>query len=131
MGLDIEYNCLPYSATQQCTKCGSWHTMPKGYSDSSEREFYEWLWKREDETGNHNVTCAYRIDELEKCLKKCDEWNSTDHTIEFEEEDKGKEPIKKETFLDQCGIAIILILYIPFYLYDCIKEKFRSGKSKF
>ena len=23
MGLDIEWNCLPVSATQQCTKCGA------------------------------------------------------------------------------------------------------------
>ena len=25
MGLDIEWNCTPLSATQQCIKCGSWH----------------------------------------------------------------------------------------------------------
>ena len=77
MGLDIEWNCTSLSATQQCTKCGGWHTMPGRHLDSPDREFYESLWKREDETGNHHVTCAYRLDELEKYLKKCDEWNST------------------------------------------------------
>ena len=66
MGLNIEWNCLPMSATQQCTKCGGWHTMPGRHLDSPDREFYESLWKREDETGNHHVTCAYRLDELEK-----------------------------------------------------------------
>ena len=48
MGLDIEWNCLPVSATQQCTKCGGWHTMPGRHLDSPDREFYESLWKRED-----------------------------------------------------------------------------------
>ena len=129
MGLDIEWNCLPMSATQQCTKCGGWHTMPGRHLDSPDREFYESLWKREDETGNHHVTCAYRLDELEKYLKKCDEWNSTDHTNELEEMDANKpEEKKKETFWEQCGVAIILILFLPFYLYDCLKEKFKARK---
>lgn len=134
MGLDVEWNCTPLSATQQCTKCGSWHTMPGRHLDSPDREFYEKLWKRGDETSNHNVTCAYRIDELEKCLNKCEEWNSTDHTKELEEMDKEKakrkDSPKTETFLDQCGIALLLILYLPFYLYDCIKEIYKSKITK-
>ena len=83
MGLDIEWNCTSLSAPQQCTKCGGWHTMPDQEQYSLYRESYEVLWKRVDETNNHNVTCAYRVDELENCVKKCDEWNSTDSTNEF------------------------------------------------
>ena len=103
--------------------------MPGRHLDSSDREFYEKLWLLEDENGNHHVTCAYQLDKLEKCLKKCDEWNSTDHTKELEEMDANKpEEKKKETFWEQCGVAIILILFLPFYLYDCLKEKFKARK---
>lgn len=134
MGLDVEWNCTPLSAPQQCIKCGSWHTMPDLDLDFLDRELYEKLWKRGDETGNHTVTCAYRIDELENCIKRCDEWNSTDHTKELEEMDeeeaKRKDSPKTETFLDQCGIALLLILYLPFYLYDCVKERYKSKITK-
>ena len=37
MGLNIEWNCLPVSATQQCIKCGGWHTMPGRHLDSPDR----------------------------------------------------------------------------------------------
>lgn len=130
MGLDVEWNCTSLSATQQCIKCGGWHTMPGMDLDSPDREFYEKLWQREDQTGNHNVTCAYRIDMLEDCLKKCEEWNSADHTKKFEEMDadeaRRKNNPKTETFWEQCAIAVILILYLPFYFYDCFKKIYKS-----
>ena len=131
MGLDIEWNCLPMSATQQCTKCGGWHTMPGRHLDSPDREFYESLWKREDETGNHHVTCAYRLDELEKYLKKCDEWNSTDHTKEGDEKDEtALEDKSQETFLDICIIALGLLLVLILEFFDDIIDKIKSKLEK-
>ena len=79
-GLYMEQNMTPLAATQQCVKCGSWHTMPGRHLDSPDREIYEMIWQQEDETGNHGATCACSFDKLEKCWKECDEWNSVDRT---------------------------------------------------
>ena len=128
-GLYMERNMTPLAATQQCVKCGSWHTMPGRHLDSPDREIYVEIWKQEDETGYHGATSACRIDKLEKCLKECDEWNSVDRTKELEEMDaeeaRRRDSPEPETFMDQCLIAIFIILYLPFYLYEVLFKKKR------
>ena len=129
MGLNMEWNMTPLAATQQCVKCGSWHTMPGRRLDSPNREVYEKIWQQEDETGNHSATCTFSLKKLEECLKKCDEWNSKDRTKELNEMDaeeiRKRDNPEPETFVDKCLVAIIIILYLPFYFYDCIKEKMK------
>ena len=62
-------------------------------------------------------------------MKECDEWNSVDRTKELEEMDaeeaRRRDNPEPETFVDQCLIAIFLILYLPFYLYEVLFKKKR------
>lgn len=131
MALDIEYNCMVYSVPQKCPKCGSYHTMP-GRGNNINRFIYESIWKQQDEAGNQDVACYYPLDILGQSLKECEEWNSQDHTAEFEEEDKKiarmNEALKKETFWDQCGIAVVLILASPWLIYEEIKARIKKRK---
>lgn len=129
--LDIEYNCMIFSVPQKCLKCGSYHTMPERGCNSY-KSIYERIWKEQDKAGNYDVTCYYPIDKLKHSLKECEEWNSQEHTKEFEEEDKKptqkEENLRKESFGEQCGVAVFLVLALPWLIYEEIKDRINRRK---
>lgn len=69
-GLDIEYNCTSLSNPQRCPYCGSFHAIPSG-SEIFFRSTYETIWKRMDESGEHEVTCFYEQGKLTESIDEC------------------------------------------------------------
>lgn len=126
-GLDIEYNCTSLSNPQRCPYCGSFHTMPSG-SENFYRSTYETIWKRMDESGEHEVTCFYEQSKLTESIDECNEWNEQDEESKAEEEVENKEKNSKEklSFLDYFLIAILLIVSLFKGMLDSIKNAFEK-----
>lgn len=122
-GLDIEYNCTSLSNPQRCPYCGSFHTMPSG-SENFYHSTYETIWKRMDESGEHEVTCFYEKGKLTESIDECNEWNEQDEESKAEEEVENKEKNNKEklSFLDYFLIAILLIVSLFTDMLDLIKS---------
>lgn len=127
MGLDIEYNCTSLSNPQRCPYCESFHTMPSG-SENFYRSTYETIWKRMDESGEHEVTCFYEQSKLTESIDECNEWNEQDEESKAEEEVENKEKNSKEklSFLDYFLIAILLIVSLFKDMLDSIKNAFEK-----
>lgn len=125
-GLDIEYNCISLSNPQRCPYCGSFHTIPSG-SEIFFRSTYETIWKRMDESGEHEVTCFYEQGKLTESIDECNEWNEQDEESKAEEEQNKENSSKdKFSFFDYCLIVIVLIISVFTDLLDSIKGVFEK-----
>lgn len=124
-GLDIEYNCTSLSNPQRCPYCGSFHTMPSG-SGNFYRSTYETIWKRMDESGEHEVTCFYEKGKLTESIDECNKWNEQDEESKAEEEVENKKMSSKDkfSFFDCFLIAILLIVSLFTDMLDLIKSAF-------
>lgn len=125
-GLDIEYNSTSLSNPQRCPYCGSFHTMPSG-CENIYRSTYETIWKRMDESGEHEVTCLYEQDKLTESIDECNEWNEQDEESKaVEDENKERSSKDKLSFLDYFSIIILLIVSSFSDLIDSIKSVFEK-----
>lgn len=125
-GLDIEYNCTSLSNPQRCPYCGSFHTIPSG-SEIFFCSTYETIWKRMDESGEHEVTCFYEQGKLTESIDECNEWNEQDEESKAEEEQNKENSSKdKFSFFDYCLIVIVLIISVSTDLLDSIKGVFEK-----
>lgn len=128
-GLDIEYNCTSLSNPQRCPYCGSFHTMPSG-SENFYRSTYETIWKRMDESGEHEVTCFYEQGKLTESIHECNEWNQLDEESQIEEEqNKVMSSKDKLSFFDYFLISILLIVSLFTDLLDSIKSVFNRNNG--
>lgn len=129
-GLDIEYNCTSLSNPQRCPYCGSFHTMPSGCGNFY-RSTYETIWKRMDESGEHEVTCFYEQDKLTESIDECNEWNEQDEESKAADEVKNKERSSKDelSFFDYLLIVILLIVSSFSDLLDSIKSVFNRNNG--
>lgn len=67
-------------------------------SENFYRSTYETIWKRMDESGEHEVTCFYEQGKLTKSIDECNEWNEQDEENKAEEELENKKMSSKDKF---------------------------------
>lgn len=124
-GLDIEYNCTNLTTPQKCPYCGSFHTMPNE-NENFYHSLYETIWKRMDESGEHEVTCIYEKGKLSDSIEECNNWNEQDEEIKAKDNAQNKEKSSKDelSFSNYCLTVIALIISSFTDLLDSIKSVF-------